>query len=105
MLGVNDDVTDLAQTQQRWEAQEQRLSTTLDALLEPHLILGPVRDDAGLIVDLRSLRANPAAAAYNHMALDSWSSSRGQAAAAGARAVGHGSAGQSMSDRAAWRWP
>ncbi|WP_254944372.1 diguanylate cyclase [Cyanobium sp. AMD-g] len=70
MLGVNYDVTELVQTQEQLEAEQHRLSATLDALLDPHLMLGPVRDDAGSIVDLRILRANPAAAAYNHMALE-----------------------------------
>ena len=68
MLGVNYDVTELMQTRERLEAEEQRLSTTLDALLDPHLLLDPVRDAAGAIVDFSVLRANPAAAAYNHMA-------------------------------------
>ncbi|WP_411868880.1 diguanylate cyclase [Vulcanococcus limneticus] len=70
MLGVNYDVTELVQTRERLQAEQQRLSTTLDALLDPHLMLGPVRDDAGAIVDLCILRANPAAAADNHMALE-----------------------------------
>jgi diguanylate cyclase (GGDEF)-like protein/PAS domain S-box-containing protein len=69
ILGVNYDVTELVQTQERLQAEQHRLGATLDALLDPHLMLGPVRDDAGFIVDLRILRANPAAAAYNHMAL------------------------------------
>jgi diguanylate cyclase (GGDEF)-like protein/PAS domain S-box-containing protein len=68
MLGVNYDVTELMQTRERLEAEEQRLSTTLDALLDPHLLLEPVRDEAGAIVDFSILRANPAAAAYSHIA-------------------------------------
>ncbi len=65
MLGVNYDVTELVQTQERLQAEEQRLSTVLDSLLEPHVMLGPVRDQAGSVVDFRFLRANPVAAAYN----------------------------------------
>jgi diguanylate cyclase (GGDEF)-like protein/PAS domain S-box-containing protein len=72
MLGVNYDVTELVQTREQLQAEQLRLSTTLDALLDPHLMLGPVRDDAGSIVDLRILRANPAAAGYNQMALDAF---------------------------------
>ncbi len=76
MLGVNYDVTELVQTQEQLQAEHHRLGTTLDALLDPHLMLGPVRDDAGSIVDLRILRANPAAAAYNHMALEDFVGAR-----------------------------
>jgi diguanylate cyclase (GGDEF)-like protein/PAS domain S-box-containing protein len=68
MLGVNYDVTELMQTRERLEAEEQRLNTTLDAIFDPHMLLDPVRDEAGAIVDFSILRANPAAAAYNHMA-------------------------------------
>ncbi|QPN67065.1 diguanylate cyclase [Synechococcus sp. CBW1006] len=70
IMGVNYDVTELVQAQQQLKAEQQRLSITLDSLLDPHLLLGPVRDEEGRITDLRILRANPAAAAYNHMPLD-----------------------------------
>ncbi len=70
ILGVNYDVTGLVQTQERLQVEQHRLKTTLDALMDRHLLLGPVCDDAGLVVDLRIVRANPAAAAYNHMALE-----------------------------------
>jgi diguanylate cyclase (GGDEF)-like protein/PAS domain S-box-containing protein len=76
VLGVNYDVTELVQTQEQLQAEQHRLSATLDALLDPHLMLGPVCDDAGSIVDLRILRANPAAAAYNHMALEDFVGAR-----------------------------
>lgn len=72
ILGVNYDVTELVQAQRMLEVQQQRLSTTLDALLDPHVMLAPVRDDSGAIVDLRILRANPAAAAYNRMPIDAF---------------------------------
>lgn len=76
ILGVNYDVTELVQTQERLQAEQQRLGATLDALLDPHLMLGPVCNDAGSIVDLRILRANPAAAAYNHMSLEDFVGAR-----------------------------
>ena len=69
ILGVNYDVTELVQTQQQLQTEQLRLSTTLDALLDPHLLLAPVRDHAGSIVDLRILRANPAAVADSHLGL------------------------------------
>jgi diguanylate cyclase (GGDEF)-like protein/PAS domain S-box-containing protein len=67
ILGVNYDVTELVNTQERLAAEQHLLSTTLDSLLDPHVLLGPVRDEAGRITDLRILRANPAASAYNGM--------------------------------------
>ncbi|MEA5474252.1 diguanylate cyclase [Synechococcus sp. CCY9201] len=70
MLGVNYEVTELVQAQERLSAERQRLRTTLDSLLDPHFMLGPVRDADGQITDFRILRANPAAAAYNQMPLD-----------------------------------
>lgn len=72
ILGVNYDVTELVQTQERLQLEQERLSTTLDALMDPHLMLGPVCDDAGSVVDLLIRRANPAAAAYNHMAQEAF---------------------------------
>ena len=39
-------------------------------LLEPHVMLGPMRDQAGSVVDFRILQANPVAAAYNFMPLE-----------------------------------
>ena len=60
------------QAQQTLAGERQRLSSTLDSLLDPHLMLAPVRDDSGAIVDLRILRANPAAAAYNRMPIDAF---------------------------------
>jgi len=65
ILGVNYDVTELVQTQERLQAEQHRLSTVLDSLLEPHEMLGPVCDEAGSVVDFLILRANPVAAAYN----------------------------------------
>ncbi|WP_322757772.1 diguanylate cyclase [Synechococcus sp. CBW1107] len=70
MLGVNYEVTELAEAQAQITAERQRLRTTLDSLLDPHLILGPVRDSGGQITDLRIIQANPAAAAYNRMPLE-----------------------------------
>ncbi len=72
ILGVNYDVTELVETQQRLEAEQNRLGTTLDSLLDPHLLLGAVRDQSGEVVDLRILRANPAAAAYNQVAMQTF---------------------------------
>ncbi len=65
MLGVNYDVTELVNTQLQLEAERRRLRTTLDSLLDPHVMLGPIRDEEGRIIDLRMIHANPAAAAYD----------------------------------------
>jgi len=70
ILGVNYDVTELVQTQEQLLAEQQRLSTVLDSLLEPQVMLGPVRNGAGSVVDFQILRANPVAAAYNRIPLE-----------------------------------
>ncbi|MFM7634865.1 MAG: diguanylate cyclase [Cyanobacteriota bacterium] len=70
VLGVNYDVTALVQTQADLEIERQRLNTTLDSLPDPHLILSPIRNSAGLAVDFAIRRANPIAAIYNGMTMD-----------------------------------
>lgn len=70
ILGVNYDVTELVQTQERLQTEQHRLSTILDSLLDPHVMLGPVHDEVGSVVDFRILRSNPVAAAYNLVSLD-----------------------------------
>ncbi|MCT0224777.1 diguanylate cyclase domain-containing protein [Synechococcus sp. CS-1328] len=70
MVGVNYEVTELVQAQESLNAERLRLRTTLDSLLDPHLMLGPVLNADGQITDLRILQANPAAAAYNQMPVD-----------------------------------
>jgi PAS domain S-box-containing protein len=54
-------------TQQQLEVERRELRATLDGLLEPHILLKPVRDDDGRIVDFLYHDANPAACAYNRM--------------------------------------
>jgi diguanylate cyclase (GGDEF)-like protein/PAS domain S-box-containing protein len=39
----------------------------LDAMLDPHLLLAPLRDSTGKIVDFTIIEANPAAAEYYHL--------------------------------------
>lgn len=46
-------------------------SALLDSLLDPHLLLYPVRDDAGKITDFTVIEANTAAAEYYHLHRDS----------------------------------
>ncbi|MEB3353466.1 MAG: diguanylate cyclase [Cyanobacteriota bacterium] len=72
MLGVNYDITDLVNTQEKLAVEQQRLRATLDSLLDPHVLFQPVRDPEGQITDLRILRANPAAAAYNNMPMEAF---------------------------------
>jgi diguanylate cyclase (GGDEF)-like protein/PAS domain S-box-containing protein len=45
-------------------AERRRLTATLDSLLDPHLLMQPVRDDAGQVVDFTVAYANPAACAW-----------------------------------------
>lgn len=47
--------------------RELQLRATLDGLIEPHILLAPVRNRNGQIVDFRYQDANPAACAYNRL--------------------------------------
>jgi diguanylate cyclase (GGDEF)-like protein/PAS domain S-box-containing protein len=58
------------QARERASDDEERMRATLDALADPHIVLDPVRDDAGTIVDFVYIDANTAACAYNNMTLD-----------------------------------
>ncbi len=57
----------LAETRDALAQDRARLAATLNALLDPHVLLGPVRDGEGRIVDFRYLEANAAACAYNQL--------------------------------------
>ncbi|MDQ1249621.1 MAG: hypothetical protein QG597_3996 [Actinomycetota bacterium] len=59
------DVTDRQQAAARLAESEERLRATLDAMLDPHVVLQAVRDDRGIIVDFVFADANAAAAEFN----------------------------------------
>ena len=54
----------------RLAASEERLRSTLDSMLDPHVVLKAVRDDAGTIVDFVFADANTAAAEFNGLSRD-----------------------------------
>jgi PAS domain S-box-containing protein len=66
----------LEQTEERKRAEaalidsEHRFRATAETLLDPFVILGAVRDDAGRIVDFVYEFANEAACVYNHRSVD-----------------------------------
>lgn len=55
----------LAEAQEALARDRARLAATLDALLDPHLLMAPVRDPAGRIVDFRIQEANVAACTHH----------------------------------------
>jgi len=57
-------VDDLVEARQRAEADEALLRAIADASFDPQMVLEPVRDSAGRIVDFTHLDVNPAACAY-----------------------------------------
>jgi diguanylate cyclase (GGDEF)-like protein/PAS domain S-box-containing protein len=61
-------VTDRHLASQRLEESEERLRATLDAMLDPHVVLTAVRDASGRIVDFVFTDANAAAAEFNGVA-------------------------------------
>ena len=59
------DVSEAVAAQAAVAERERQLRASLDALLEPHILLAPIRNGDGRIVDFRYHDANPAACAYN----------------------------------------
>ena len=59
------DVDELVRTRSAAQAGEASLRATMDSLMDPHVLLEAVRDEAGKIVDFVYVDANPAACAYN----------------------------------------
>lgn len=59
------DVDDSVHARFALEASQARLSAILNSLPDPHVVLDPVRDDTGKVVDFQYAEANPAACAFN----------------------------------------
>lgn len=58
------EVSDQVEMQLKVESEHRYLQATLDSLLDPHLILEPVRNGEGPVVDLTVASGNPAAFSY-----------------------------------------
>jgi len=54
----------LGRAKAAWEAERRRLNATLESLFDPHVLLQPVRDDGGRIVDFLFDNTNPAACSW-----------------------------------------
>ena len=61
-------VDDLISERHRAQDESERRQALLETLLDPHVLLRAVRDDAGVIVDFIYVDANDAACEYNHTA-------------------------------------
>jgi len=66
----------LCQTKAAWEAERLRLSATLESLFDPHVLLQPVRDSGGRIVDFLFDNTNPAACGWIDIDRDHLTGSR-----------------------------
>ncbi|MEI6621248.1 MAG: PAS domain S-box protein, partial [Actinomycetes bacterium] len=64
MTGTHEDITELVAARELVQAERVRLRATMDSLMDPHVLLEAVRDEAGMIVDFVYTDANPAACAY-----------------------------------------
>jgi len=64
------DVTEVRAAELAMRESRERLSVTLDSMLDPHVLLEAVRDESGAIVDFVYVDANPAACKYNGLAHD-----------------------------------
>lgn len=60
ILGLRD-VDEVVRARLEAESERQVLRATLDAMLDPHVLLESVRDDQNRVVDFRCVQANPAA--------------------------------------------
>jgi PAS domain S-box-containing protein len=60
-------VDDLVQAREEAKANQAALRATLDSLLDPEVRYEAIRDEAGQVVDLEVVGANPAACAYFEM--------------------------------------
>ena len=54
-------VDDFVEEQERAQRSEREVAMVLDGMLDPHMLLGAVRDDSGEVVDVTFLRLNPEA--------------------------------------------
>jgi len=70
------DTTAQVKAEKALEADSATLRSTLDSLMDPHVLLEAVRDDRGQIVDFLFADANPAACAYNGIAYEDLVGSR-----------------------------
>jgi len=64
LVGVVADVTDERAVEAALLESRKRLQATFDSMLDPHVLLQAVRDEAGAIVDFIFAEANDAACAY-----------------------------------------
>lgn len=60
-------VDDLVRARQAAEATEERLRRIIDGMLDPQILLKPVRDLAGRIIDFTYIEANLATCEYLHL--------------------------------------
>jgi PAS domain S-box-containing protein len=65
VVGGIRDVDDQVREREVAEADRAAMRATLDSLMDPHVLLEAVRDEAGQITDFVYVDANPAACAYN----------------------------------------
>lgn len=63
-IGGAHDIQREVQARDSAEAERRRLNATLETLFDPHVVVRPVRDDTGLIVDFIFDDANPAACGW-----------------------------------------
>jgi diguanylate cyclase (GGDEF)-like protein/PAS domain S-box-containing protein len=67
LVGGWQDIQTMVQTRTALEMERARLRTTLDSLLDPHVMLEAVRDEKGKITDFLFTDANDAACRYNKL--------------------------------------
>ena len=67
LVVVLHDVTDLVQAHERAGAAADRMTAMVTSMIDPFILLEAVRDEAGVLADLRYVEVNEAACAYNRL--------------------------------------
>jgi len=76
VVAVLRDVAELVHARRVAEADRAELRATLESLLDPHLVLDPIRDDDAVVVDFFVREANPAVTAGSGTAAETLIGSR-----------------------------
>ena len=70
IVSIWTDVQELVDAREAARLEHARLKSVLDSLVDPHVLLEPIRDDRGEIVDFVYTAANPAALDNNRIATE-----------------------------------
>ena len=88
MTGTHEDVSAAHLAAEEVQRERTRLQTTVDSLLDPHVMLQAVRDESGRILDFECTDANPAACRFLRLSREELAGARLLALLPGQAATG-----------------